>query len=166
MAPPHTNLKAVNGFLTSRSYLDGYKPTQVDTSYFNAIGAVSKNDGLTNLYRWWLHISSFTEAQRAAFPGEAKDLTAGKKAAEDEEDDEEEGGFWREQQRGEEWCEHLLWLARPWSPLASWPRYVGSVLALVCCFSRSLVLTNQHKPTPADPHRGRGRPLRRLRRRR
>ena len=90
MAPPHTNLKAVNGFLTSRSYLDGYKPTQVDTSYYNAIGRVSQKDGLTNLYRWWLHISSFTEAERAAFPGEPKDLNAGKKAAEEDEDDEDE----------------------------------------------------------------------------
>ena len=90
MAPPHTNLKAVNGFLTSRSYLDGYKPTQVDTSYFNAIGRVSQKDGLTHLYRWWLHISSFTEAERAAFPGEPKDLNGGKKAAEDDDDDDDD----------------------------------------------------------------------------
>lgn len=90
MSPPDaSNLKAVNGYLAKRSYLEGYTPSQLDVSYFNAIGTITSSQGkkgLQNVYRWHLHIASFSEAERARWPGKAAEL-ASSKTKKDAEDD-------------------------------------------------------------------------------
>ena len=93
--------KQLNGILQKISYLDGYQPTQVDCSYFDAIGKVSPDD--VNLYRWYTHIAAFTVAQRAKWPGtyveaaaaveeekeESKAAPAAAAADDDDDDDDE-----------------------------------------------------------------------------
>ncbi|ODN00176.1 Elongation factor 1-beta [Orchesella cincta] len=77
-------LKKLNEHLRTRSYVDGYAPSQADTAAFNAIkGAPNAND-LPYLARWYNHVKSFGDL-RKQFPG----ATGGgaKAAAADDDDD-------------------------------------------------------------------------------
>jgi len=97
MAPPASNKKALNGYLSGRSYIDGYTPTSKDAEYFNAVGEVSEAEGkkgLPYLYRWWLHINSFSAEERAAWGGavkvETKKKVVAAAPAEDDDDSDDD----------------------------------------------------------------------------
>mmetsp|Transcript_12943 Transcript_12943/g.39837 ORF Transcript_12943/g.39837 Transcript_12943/m.39837 type:complete len:240 (+) Transcript_12943:88-807(+) len=60
-------LKKLNDYLLSASYIEGVEPTKADLSVFEKV----KSDGLDeykNLKRWYKHIGSFSEEERAGFP--------------------------------------------------------------------------------------------------
>jgi len=62
-----------NGFLADKSYVKGFLPTSEDAKVFadltqhNASGPEKK---FAHVYRWYQHISSFSEEERASWPAE------------------------------------------------------------------------------------------------
>lgn len=60
-------LNALNQHLESRSYIQGYLPTQEDVTLYGAIKTkpAEKADQI-HLFRWYKHITSFTDAERKA----------------------------------------------------------------------------------------------------
>merc|ERR1712037_178613 len=79
----------LDGFIFTRSYIEGYQPSQADKVVFEALGkkpAVNFQHAL----RWYNHILSFGDEMKS-FPGQAKPIsaygTAGAAAAEEDEDE-------------------------------------------------------------------------------
>ncbi|KFD47644.1 hypothetical protein M513_11507 [Trichuris suis] len=77
-------LSEVNKTLESQSYINGYCPTSVDADFFHQISTPS--DAYPHLQRWYRHMESFTEEEKATWEkctiGERIDA----KAAPDDED--------------------------------------------------------------------------------
>lgn len=61
-------LKEFNKYISSRSYIEGYQPSQVDVGVFESF---SKAPPSTFAYisRWYNHIKSFSKAEKEKFPG-------------------------------------------------------------------------------------------------
>jgi len=76
-------LKKLNEHLKSRSYIEGYAPTQADTGAFDAIKSAPSAKDLAHVARWYNHIKSFGDI-RKQFPGASG---GGAKAAADDDDD-------------------------------------------------------------------------------
>ncbi|POM64128.1 EF-1 guanine nucleotide exchange domain containing hypothetical protein [Phytophthora palmivora] len=85
-------LKKLNGFLTNRSYIEGYKFSSADASLFQQFSAVPDAAKYANVYRWYVHIAAklglraILVTKKAAAPKAA----APKKAAPKEEEEEDE----------------------------------------------------------------------------
>ncbi|KAF4030263.1 EF-1 guanine nucleotide exchange domain [Phytophthora infestans] len=90
-------LKKLNGFLTNRSYIEGYKFSSADAALFHKFSAVPDAAKFANVYRWYVHIAAklglrailVTKKAAAVAP---KAAAAPKQAAkeEDEEDDDDD----------------------------------------------------------------------------
>lgn len=82
-----SGLNALNEYLKNKSYIEGYEPTQADTSVFEALSAAPSKK-YVHVLRWYNHI---TAQNRATLPGEKKPHTAyglvAAAAASKEEDD-------------------------------------------------------------------------------
>jgi elongation factor 1-beta len=65
--------QALNSYLETRSYIEGFEPSQADNVIFEALGTAPPGD-LFHALRFFNHISSFSEAERKAFPGARKAL--------------------------------------------------------------------------------------------
>lgn len=81
--------QALNTYLESRSYIEGYAPTQADNAVFEALKTAPPGD-LFHALRFFNHISSFSEAERKAFPAASKsylDGAAPKAEAKKDDDD-------------------------------------------------------------------------------
>jgi len=76
---------ALNTFLQTRSYIEGFTPSQADNTVFEALGTAPPGD-LFNALRFFNHINSFTEAERKAFPA-AQTAQAAKPAKNEDEID-------------------------------------------------------------------------------
>ena len=60
--------QALNNYLASKSYVEGYLASQADNVVFEALGAAPPAD-LFHALRFFKHISSYSEVERKAFPG-------------------------------------------------------------------------------------------------
>lgn len=85
-------LKALNEYLATRSYIEGYTPSKADKVVFEALGGAPGAD-YVNALRWYNHILSYG-GERNSFPGQEKTLTAygsgsAAPAAADEDDDDD-----------------------------------------------------------------------------
>ncbi|XP_078100467.1 elongation factor 1-beta [Sander vitreus] len=91
-----SGLKVLNGFLSDRSYIEGYVPSQADVAVFEAIGGAPAAD-LCHALRWYNHIKSY-QSQKNSLPGVKKplgqygpsnvaDTTTGAVAKDDDDDD-------------------------------------------------------------------------------
>jgi len=59
----------LNGFMSSRSYVSGYAPTQEDVKLFKALEGVSVDEKkAAHVARFLKHMNAFSEAERAAWP--------------------------------------------------------------------------------------------------
>ncbi|XP_074483331.1 elongation factor 1-beta [Sebastes fasciatus] len=67
-----SGLKVLNGFLSERSYIEGYVPSQADVAVFEAISAQPSAD-LCHALRWYNHIKSY-QSQKSSLPGVKKPL--------------------------------------------------------------------------------------------
>ncbi|XP_034409693.1 elongation factor 1-beta [Cyclopterus lumpus] len=67
-----SGLKALNGFLSERSYIEGYVPSQADVAVFEVILAPPTSD-LSHALRWYNHIKSY-QNQKSSLPGVKKPL--------------------------------------------------------------------------------------------
>ncbi|GMF13796.1 unnamed protein product [Phytophthora lilii] len=90
-------LKKLNGFLTNRSYIEGYQFSAADVAVFEQFSAVPDAAKFANVYRWYVHVAAklglraiLVSKKAAAAP---KKEAAPKKAApaeEEEEDDDDD----------------------------------------------------------------------------
>merc|ERR1711944_263165 len=83
--------KALDAHLASNSYIEGYVPSQADTTVFDAMkGKTPDRSTYPHAERWFLHIKSF-EASKKQFPKSAKPadsyLGGAGSAGEDDDDD-------------------------------------------------------------------------------
>merc|ERR1711990_349791 len=86
-------VKALDAHLASNSYIEGYVPSQADTTVFDAMkGKTPDRSTYPHAERWFLHIKSF-EASKKQFPKSSKPadsyLGGAGSAGEDEEEDAE-----------------------------------------------------------------------------
>merc|ERR1712098_14515 len=80
-------IKALNTYLEENSYIEGYVPSQADTSVFEALGKAPSADNAHAL-RWYNHIKSFGAGMKQ-FAKANKDYVGGAPAAAEEEDDDD-----------------------------------------------------------------------------
>ncbi|XP_058471717.1 elongation factor 1-beta [Solea solea] len=67
-----SGLALLNDFLSARSYVEGYVPSQADVAVFDAISTPPSAD-LCHALRWYNHIKSYQD-QRDSLPGVKKPL--------------------------------------------------------------------------------------------
>jgi len=83
-------LQALNKFLLTRSYIEGFKPSAADQHVFSQTGASIDEAKFPHVARWHKHISSFTQWKRTNVWGGGKDAKGGApggaKVADDDED--------------------------------------------------------------------------------
>merc|ERR1711902_17418 len=84
-------VKALDAHLASNSYIEGYVPSQADTTVFDAMkGKTPDRSTYPHAERWFLHIKSF-EASKKQFPKSTKPadsyLGGAGSAGEDDDDD-------------------------------------------------------------------------------
>ena len=60
--------QALNKYLASKSYVEGFLASQADNVVFEALGAAPPAD-LFHALRFFKHISSYSESERKAFSG-------------------------------------------------------------------------------------------------
>ncbi|RWS06982.1 elongation factor 1-beta-like protein [Dinothrombium tinctorium] len=72
-----SGLSKLNEYLSSRSYIEGYSPSQADVTLFDAVDG-QKLDAAKypHVKRWLNHIASYSSEERKQFTGVKKDLTA------------------------------------------------------------------------------------------
>ncbi|PAV23488.1 elongation factor 1 beta delta chain [Pyrrhoderma noxium] len=62
------NLSTLESHLASRSYVEGYTPSQADVHVFKAVGAAPSATEYPNAARWYTHIASYS-AEHDSLPG-------------------------------------------------------------------------------------------------
>ncbi|XP_025412398.1 probable elongation factor 1-beta [Sipha flava] len=81
-------VKQLEEFLSNKSYICGYEPTKADVETFSALEVSQAKT--PNVLRWYNHIKSFSDKERAQFPDQKSEfiVTAGSSAkpADDEDD--------------------------------------------------------------------------------
>jgi len=65
-------LAEFNKYLTDYSYVEGYTPSNEDFSSFDSLSSPPDNK-YQNVSRWYRHIASFSQEERAAITGEANE---------------------------------------------------------------------------------------------
>ncbi|KAA0713222.1 Elongation factor 1-beta [Triplophysa tibetana] len=65
-------LKVLNDFLTDKSYIEGYVPSQADVAVFDALSGAPPAD-LCHALRWYNHIKSYHK-EKGSLPGVKKPL--------------------------------------------------------------------------------------------
>merc|ERR1711973_530558 len=63
-----SGLKALNEHLASRSYIEGYDPSQADTSIFSLLSCEPGKE-FAHSARWFRHIKSYSAEEQKKFPG-------------------------------------------------------------------------------------------------
>uniref|UniRef100_A0A8C6SML0 Elongation factor 1-beta n=1 Tax=Neogobius melanostomus TaxID=47308 RepID=A0A8C6SML0_9GOBI len=101
-----SGLKVLNEFLTERSYVEGFVPSQADVAVFDALSAAPPAD-LCHALRWYNHIKSYSSQKKASGsvrPGGVADSTdsAPKASSKDEEDDDDIDLFGSDEEEDEE----------------------------------------------------------------
>lgn len=65
------SLGKFNGYMMSRSYVNGYQPTKKDVEVFKAFNGTPPNQKqATQAFRWFQHIASYSEAEMNSWPSE------------------------------------------------------------------------------------------------
>ncbi|CAG4960149.1 unnamed protein product [Parnassius apollo] len=88
-------IKELNTFLSDKSYISGYTPTQADVKVFEQVGKAPAAS-LPHALRWYKHIASYSVAERKTLPEGVTPLNAGAKTtttappAKKEEDDDDD----------------------------------------------------------------------------
>ncbi|OQR89479.1 EF-1 guanine nucleotide exchange domain-containing protein, partial [Thraustotheca clavata] len=96
----HTDigLKKLNGFLTAKSYVEGYQFSAADSALFAKIPSTPEASKYPNVYRWYVHVAA--KLGRAAFTPKpvaatkpATPKAAAKPAKKEEEEDDDDDLF-------------------------------------------------------------------------
>jgi len=70
-------LGKLNDYLLTRSYIEGFKPSQADVAVFSQLSAVVDDGKYPNVARWSVHIASFSPCKRSNWPGQKAAAAAG-----------------------------------------------------------------------------------------
>ncbi|GFR15145.1 elongation factor 1-beta, partial [Trichonephila clavata] len=70
----NAGLKSLDEFLADNSYIEGFQPSQADTTVFQALKS-SPSAEFPHALRWYNHIKSFGKGI-TSFPGVKKDISA------------------------------------------------------------------------------------------
>jgi len=65
------DVKKLDAYLLTRSYISGYAPSQDDVQALSAISAAPDAKATVNAFRWYKHITSYSEEERKKFPAGA-----------------------------------------------------------------------------------------------
>ncbi|CAH0475068.1 unnamed protein product [Peronospora belbahrii] len=93
-----TGLKKLNGFLTNRSYIEGYKFSSADTVVLQQFSAVPDAAKFANVYRWYVHVAAklglrsilgTKTVNASSSSAAASKKTVAKKDEDEEEDDDD-----------------------------------------------------------------------------
>merc|ERR1711973_433566 len=82
-------VKALNEYLAENSYIEGYVPSQADTSVFEALSGAPGADA-PHALRWYNHIKSFGAGIKQFAKSEKTDYTSGAAAAPPAADDDDD----------------------------------------------------------------------------
>lgn len=92
-----SGLKTVNSFLESRSFLEGYTPSQSDAALISGFTKAPDAVKYPHVRRWYNNISSYDSSERSKWPGVKKTLgdfglsattpSTGKAGGDDDDDD-------------------------------------------------------------------------------
>merc|ERR1711931_405137 len=93
--------KALNNHLASRSYVEGYVPSQADVTAFSSL-ACSPDAQLVHVARWYRHIKSYSSDEHKAFPGVAEVAATPAPAAKADDDDDDFDIFGDDDEEDEE----------------------------------------------------------------
>ncbi|KAF7711259.1 elongation factor 1-beta [Silurus meridionalis] len=104
-------LVVLNDFLSDKSYIEGYVPSQADVAVFDALSGAPSAD-LCHALRWYKHIKSY-QKEKASLPGVKKplgqygpagveDKTGGAAPAKEAEDDDDIDLFGSDEEEDEE----------------------------------------------------------------
>merc|ERR1711931_383996 len=93
--------KALNNHLASRSYVEGYVPSQADVTAFSAL-ACAPDAQFVHVARWYRHIKSYSSDEHKAFPGVAEVAATPAPAAKADDDDDDFDIFGDEDEEDEE----------------------------------------------------------------
>ena len=63
------DLGVLDRFLSERSYVQGFQPTQADAVLFNSLGSKAPDAKYVHLLRYYNHIKSFGDDEKSKFPG-------------------------------------------------------------------------------------------------
>ncbi|KAG8696007.1 Translation elongation factor 1 beta [Ceratobasidium sp. 394] len=66
-----SDLKQLDEHLATRSYVEGYTPSQADVGVFKAVGSAPDKATYPHAARWYAHIKSY-EAEHTSLPGDAE----------------------------------------------------------------------------------------------
>ena len=86
-------LKTLDDFLQTRSYIEGYQPSQADTSVFSRLSGKPSTD-YAHILRWFNHINSYG-AEKDSFPGQkpAEETNGPSPAKDEKKDDDNDDDF-------------------------------------------------------------------------
>ncbi|NP_001284613.1 elongation factor 1-beta isoform X1 [Diaphorina citri] len=79
-------LKEFNEYISSRSYVEGFQPSQADVAAFEQF-AKPPPSNLAYVSRWYNHIKSFSKAEQSKFPGVKPSGSVPAKKEEEDDDD-------------------------------------------------------------------------------
>jgi len=91
--PSAAGLTELNNYLATRSFVDGYKPTQADVKVATQLSINVDSESYPHVSRWLSHILSFSIEQRSAWTGTKssaaplEEKSSKKAAAADDSDD-------------------------------------------------------------------------------
>jgi len=95
------DIKALNDHLASRSYVEGYVPSQADVTAFSSL-ACAPDAQFVHVARWYRHIKSYSSDEHKAFPGVAEVAATPAPAAKADDDDDDFDIFGDEDEEDEE----------------------------------------------------------------
>jgi len=81
--------KALNDYLASRSYIEGYVPSQADVTTFAAFKCCEPCGQLVHTARWYRHIKSYSPDEQKSFPTIASQAKNEQKCAKDDDEDDD-----------------------------------------------------------------------------
>lgn len=89
-----TGLKKLNGFLTNRSYIEGFQFSSADAALFEQFSTVPDAAKFANVYRWYVHVAAKLGLRsilvtKTATTGAASKKAVSKQSEEDEADDDD-----------------------------------------------------------------------------
>jgi len=71
-----SGLAELNTHLSTRSYIDGFKPSAADASLLSSIAASVDGSQYPHVYRWLNHITSFPASIRSSWGGKASTVSS------------------------------------------------------------------------------------------
>ena len=98
-----SGLKKLNGFLTTRSYVEGYAYSPADLDVFQQMAGIPEPCTVPHVYRWYIHIASIVGLRSIVMKaGKSTSAPVTKTAKKEEEEDDDDDMFGDDDDEDEE----------------------------------------------------------------